>query len=90
MSVDAGDNTLMIYDGRTRRRLVGDLGAVGLAGPQALRAFAQDGTLPTPISPIRKRLSNPFVETGKPIVAAIGRMAERVENLIGAASRRLE
>jgi len=42
-----------------------------MAGPSALRTFAATGTVESPLSPVRKRIPNPFVENGKPIVVVV-------------------
>ena len=42
-----------------------------MAGPTALRTFAATGTIESPLSPIRQRIPNPFVENGKPIVVIV-------------------
>jgi uncharacterized protein (DUF362 family) len=47
------------------------MAALSLAGPSALRSFAATGTVEQALSPIRRRVPNPFVENGKPIVVVV-------------------
>lgn len=56
---------------RTRRGFLRDLAVASLAGTTALKAFAQTGEVENVLFPIRKRLPNPFVENGKPIVMVV-------------------
>ena len=61
----------MVHGNRSRRRFVRDLVALSVAGPSALRAFAETGTVEKTLLPIRKRVPNPFMENGKPIVMVV-------------------
>jgi uncharacterized protein (DUF362 family) len=56
---------------RTRRRLIWEIAGLCLAGPSALKAFAETGSNQTTRAPIRKRLANPYVENGKPVVVVV-------------------
>jgi len=55
----------------TRRNFLRDLVALSVAGPTALKTLAATGQVENPLAPIRKRLPNPFMENGKPIVVVV-------------------
>ncbi|MCP4899917.1 MAG: DUF362 domain-containing protein [bacterium] len=61
----------MTHGNRTRRKFIRELVGLCVAGPPALKAFAETGSVEQVLSPIRKRLPNPFVENGKPIVLVV-------------------
>ena len=61
----------MAHGKRTRRSFVREVVALGITGPAALRSFVSTGTVEKALSPIRKRVPNPFMENGKPIVVVV-------------------
>ena len=61
----------MAQGNRNRRIFIRDLLALSVAGPQALRSFAATGVVEKRLAPIRRRVANPFVENGKPIVVVV-------------------
>lgn len=61
----------MAHGNRSRRTFIRDLLALSLAGPTALRTFALTGRVESLLSPIRKRIPNPFMENGRPIVVVV-------------------
>jgi uncharacterized protein (DUF362 family) len=61
----------MAHGDRTRRSFIREILALSVAGPTALRTFAATGTVEKTLSPIRKRMPNPFVENGKPVVVVV-------------------
>lgn len=61
----------MAHGIRSRRIFIRDLLALSVAGPTAFRTFAAAGTVENPLSPIRKRIPNPFMENGRPVVVVV-------------------
>ncbi len=61
----------MAHGERNRRVFIRDLLTLSLAGPTALRTFAATGAVESPLSPIRRRIPNPFLENGKPVVVIV-------------------
>lgn len=55
----------------TRRAFVGGAVGVCLTGPTVLKGFARGDTSGPAFLPIRKRLPNPYVENGRPIVVVV-------------------
>ena len=55
----------------TRRKFIGGTLGFCVAGPAILTGLAANGQARTAFSPIRRRLPNPYVENGKPIVVIV-------------------
>jgi hypothetical protein len=53
---------------RDRRSFIRDLLALSVAGPSTLKSFAATLTVEEPLASIRRRIPNPFVKNGQPIV----------------------
>ncbi len=61
----------MINKVLTRRTFIEEMLSLCIAGPAILKAPAARGTTQEAFSPIRKRLPNPYLENGKPIVVIV-------------------
>lgn len=74
---DSKPNQQSIPDGAafpnhlTRRRFIGDTVGFCVAGPAMLAGLARDVNARPGFSPIRKRLPNPYMENGRPIVVIV-------------------
>ncbi len=77
---------------KTRRTFMGDMLGLCLAGPAAVRGLAAKATPPDEFFPVRKRLPNPFMENGKPVVVMVrgndfGAMLAKGMELLGGFTR---
>ena len=61
----------MSHPTRTRRRFMGEITGLCLAGPAAVRTWARGQQAPGDFAPVRTRLPNPFLENGKPVVVMV-------------------
>ncbi len=55
----------------TRRAFIGGTFGLCVAGPAILNGFAQEETIERSFFPVRKRLPNPYIENGKPVVVIV-------------------
>ena len=55
----------------TRRSFIGKLLGLFVAGPTALKSYAREEMNQNSFFPIRKRLPNPYMENGKPVVVIV-------------------
>jgi uncharacterized protein (DUF362 family) len=61
----------MPKDELTRRKFIGEAAGFCVAGPAILTGLAAEAKARAAFSPIRRRLPNPYVENGRPIVVIV-------------------
>ncbi len=61
----------MLDDVKSRRKFLGEMLGICVAGPALLKGIAQEVIQEDKIFPVRVRLKNPYTENGKPVVVIV-------------------